>query len=1294
MAVSDTLRGYRTQFLYTLHRIAKEKDPICVYRPEGIEDLDIIKQGCYIETIQVKNYRSGCIGLSDLSSKGNKTSFFSRGIDVLKRSSGARLKLVSYGAVDKSLSDRNRLLQSLKKQFNKDEAKDLVQHFDIEFVDEDSLYKELNAYIKEAFVNANPEKEITYLVQWISECAELHKEVTYEDFVRQLTCYEAFLNRQLHCVDELGTRIKPLFAEPMNNIDKNLLEKDFYQGVSVSDKHIWAGLGVSRIDKELAIKGSFQDSPIVVIHGMSGQGKSCLCYQFIKKNYPVAFEIANCDSSSFCHVCASIEEMVAGLQVPILLYMDVAPSNSEWLSLLNSFANFKNVRLLVSIREDDWNQHRAKLNTHVSFKDIHLELTETEAKKIYEVLDVKGVIKGDVDFNEIWNLFSSTGALLEFVYYLTHGQKLKDRIIAQWNDLSNDDKRLVSYVTIANYLGGRLKRTELVSFNDINVCILQGQIQRLSGEFFCCDDDGILDNIHPLRTKLLKDAIFENATDLFFYEALKLYTICDVEEPYLYLIRLMHEGVQVSDFLSYMMRVKNLSCSQLFGVVKALIWKGAEEYEKNNHALMIQLRHEMRAGWALFLPINFSEVDVNSSLEKLLGDNHNFKSTKEIINRFTEQTDVYVYIHQYLSNSNLTLSPKSWRDWWYASQIAYWTNCANLSSHISYCGEINVISNDIDELSTVLLGLKSAHVVIGGLEQVETEFVERLRRDFLVISWSCADSIEAIVATNYIETSDNSKSDDKPNNYLVHLLNLCRRAFPEKELYCAKFATDLILSSMDVPDVEKRIPRAYLPLQEMHEIRSVVTNLFTMSYRLTNRKDYANEVFCKRKKWVTQVGRLCKSFESWWLKGKDGLKTLSKEYDAFNVFWNGEIEQPKSSYNTWGYGGANVIRTGEIESKELIEEGEDSLGKFHHIMNQHFVALKNFLSQSIDVLTKSENLAPANSNLIDLLENLSIFQTKYREVFAIYIGESELNVLEKNEQNNYLLLWLIWDIQMKGITERISIKSIHSRYEQMSSNLINVVSSKIKRKIEDANFTCETNVEEGKLNIEIDYSSEQEYFYLQDVAIHSIIDILGKYAYFSTQRLILKKVFDKIVIKPYYKSFDGKRFMLEDQLIEYNLLSCLDRDVLKDENDFPTPFPCLVERKKLGRYLDSYIDLRSFIGNGYFVCTQLIEMFNSTHEEDECGQKIVKEYLQKCEKQLLSLAHIDDWGTIKECFSNTEYDSDIEHALNMVSRFYSEIQKSESWYDMGSVLNQTLQRLHNYNVGIKIFLVEKGHNYA
>ncbi|NIJ46525.1 hypothetical protein FHR24_003014, partial [Wenyingzhuangia heitensis] len=97
MSAISALRGYRTQFLYTLYNIISETNKTYKYKPEGkYEDLDIFdSKGKLTEIIQVKNL-SETLTFSNLFS--SKDSFFSRGLKAITKDKDVILKIVSFGA--------------------------------------------------------------------------------------------------------------------------------------------------------------------------------------------------------------------------------------------------------------------------------------------------------------------------------------------------------------------------------------------------------------------------------------------------------------------------------------------------------------------------------------------------------------------------------------------------------------------------------------------------------------------------------------------------------------------------------------------------------------------------------------------------------------------------------------------------------------------------------------------------------------------------------------------------------------------------------------------------------------------------------------------------------------------------------------------------------------------------------------------------------------------------------------------------------------------------------------------
>ena len=745
----------------------------------------------------------------------------------------------------------------------------------------------------------------------------------------------------------------------------------------------------------------------------------------------------------------------------------------------------------------------------------------------------------------------------------------------------------------------------------------------------------------------------------------------------------MNEAVIVEELIRFM-KNKLLSCSQLYGVVKSLIWKGAEEYEKKNHTLLFQLKEKVGPIWYLFLPLNFTEIDLNESVNELCKALPNFTVLSDITSKFSSQDDVYCYLKQFASNSVINMTPVSEDDWENAAQIAYWTKCANLPNYIKIHGVIKVTSNDLDKISTILLGFKTAGISIDGLSDLESAFVLNLRKRFFIVGWTCSKNIESVVFANYIVENDELKENFKQGTYLVRLLNLCRRAFPDREQYCAKFGRDQLLNIFNVPDINKNISRANLPLQEMNEISSLILNLFKISYQESNRKFYAEEIFRRRKLWSSQISKLCKSFGACWLKGNSGLKELIKEHEkAFALSKSAEIEKPRSSYNLLGYGDmTNLI----IKLSDKTSIGGDALDRFHYIMKGHFSSLINFTNQYINVITSESNAAPTNANLIDLLEGLSKFQSSYRELFSNYIDEHEISILEENEQRNYNLLWLVWDAQLKGPNAHKSIKEIEQRYLNMKSSFIDTVSLNIKNKIKESGFVNDIIINGNTFNIEIEYNTVLEYNNIQTVALDAILEVLGRYAYFSTQRLILDEVFNLIVIKPYYKSYIGSRLILDDQLVSYNLLSCLD---VNTEENLPTPLPIEPNYKTKNKYLDTYNGLCSFLGSGHLICDQIKQMKISSAKTDECGQELIRDYIDKCRCKLLSLVHKDEWTCIKEWIDDYEIRDELDHAITTAISFFKMLDRTDDWWKMDDDLVSKLTPLLEHSIQIKIMLVDK-----
>src|SRR5579872_6838590 len=95
MSAIAALKGYRTQFLYSLYYILSHQSDGYVFRLEGIEDLDVLDEaGKVVQVIQIKNL-SRPVTMSDLLS-AKRTSFMKR---AASHHDAALPTLVSFGRI-------------------------------------------------------------------------------------------------------------------------------------------------------------------------------------------------------------------------------------------------------------------------------------------------------------------------------------------------------------------------------------------------------------------------------------------------------------------------------------------------------------------------------------------------------------------------------------------------------------------------------------------------------------------------------------------------------------------------------------------------------------------------------------------------------------------------------------------------------------------------------------------------------------------------------------------------------------------------------------------------------------------------------------------------------------------------------------------------------------------------------------------------------------------------------------------------------------------------------------------
>lgn len=1220
MSIHSTLHGYRIQFLYTLYRMVVSENSQETFTPEGREDLDIYENGVLTECVQVKCHKQR-ITYKDLYSSARNTSLYSRAMASQKENSTVKIKLlVVGGSISEEISNQSRLAKKLKEDrnliLNGYQAKQLAKAIETEIVDEEYLVASIKDKLKSRFIEINTELGIKILTEWIGEAAEKGERLTQADLEEEILAIRENQSRIQAFHSQLGTAIRPLFLEKdIDDFDEGSISDSFYEGVSAQPEHIIGGYDIVRNDAERDVELAFQKSNIVIVHGISGAGKSTFAYRYIYEHTnSLAFEIKDCNTENITEITASLLAIAKGLRIPALFYFDVNPSNQEWIKAISVLSGRELVRCIVTMRQEDWNVQKPRILSTFKVEDILLDLNEKEADLIYQRLTEKGYTL-KLSFPEAWKQLGLSGNLLEFVYLLTHGESLESRIADQANNEPDDVKVILGYIATVNNFGGRLNLKNLVKVSNMESVMLSSSLTKIKQEYFRIED-GYFEDIHPVRTKFIVNALFGGEPILFKESAMKVFNHIDNVNGHIFLLRMMKECKMNATELILEFRDKELSPGQAYNVARALLWYGIHEYEKAHVNLLLELEKKVGPLWEYLLPMNFTEIDLQGSVASLTKLNPNFPDISDIESKFADQKEIFIFLKEWCQNKEFNFMPKTHHDWYYLSKFAVLVTQI-IAARVRIVGNplSNIIAKEkLEECAYILLGLKSIGYY-NGVAEYEKKFIEKLRIDYNILSFERRGG-ELWMESFLVYDDKTPTESENPKGFLtekinVKIIDLCRCAFPEMTKYHSEILKDDLIDVFpDIP-TEKHISRANIPLEEMRESRTVLCNLFKREGKIKDRNTYAHIIFDKREDYVNAMYKVMRFLDEWHKSRNNAVKGYKQLMEEVQILIRREhISLPTSEVSEFGYQLADSSM-----DKELAEEKESNV--FQHI-DMYFSRLQNYCSQFGRALLKEGNFeSTASSNLYEVMSQLSVLQNEYKKEFGKYINTVNLDNLESRERKVLTSLWVVWESLRDNFSYSNS-SALIKRYEQMELSLANKLLESISIEWQSYGFNnCEINMSVGDNQIDIQYSYQDEVdnnnrFSCIQIAIAKKI---SNYRYFSSQRLILESKIFKIVVRPLYQCRDSRCVTLDRMQFSSTLTSIFGKaSEVADRKDVFFFVPEIMDEHNIPVEVEAFNLLMSSLNTIIMVANKLNYLQQEASGIDEIAQNMIKKYAMTCKK--------------------------------------------------------------------------------
>jgi hypothetical protein len=216
---------------------------------------------------------------------------------------------------------------------------------------------------------------------------------------------------------------------------------DFVEGKRTRPGHVAGGLDVPRAMWIERIGKALEVVPVCAIRAPSGQGKSTLLfrYAFERGQQQDTYIVRSLQTNEELSAVREFLQFRARFQGSILLLIDNADWRTRFWSSLATDCAAMSLKILVSTRMEDWTRYVD--TTGFGYEVVEPSLDVQEATNIFRFLSSHGRAHASVPSHEYaWEKLGEPHLLMEYVYLVSHGTMLKERLADQIANISRQQE--------------------------------------------------------------------------------------------------------------------------------------------------------------------------------------------------------------------------------------------------------------------------------------------------------------------------------------------------------------------------------------------------------------------------------------------------------------------------------------------------------------------------------------------------------------------------------------------------------------------------------------------------------------------------------------------------------------------------------------------------------------------------------------------------------------------------------------------------------------------------------------
>lgn len=1297
MGAQAAWKGFSSQTLYIASRLISDNDDSeYEYYPEDIEDLVVKKDGVVVEAVQVKNI-SADLTLSSLAS--TKTSmggegFFRRMCSLHATTPSFHcIKVVYFNTLSLELQEiqagniktKQAIIKKLvdKHGLYESEARWLIESLNFEKVSLNELdLNILNQISQYVPVMSAPGLAKDFLIQHISVLSKSKGYTTlkkWQDKIHEIGTSIAAIDGFCNEYNKSLVRLNELQLSG----DYEQLRKEYLQGVSAHPSHIRNNFDFKRNYWVAEIQEVINKKGVAILKGVSGQGKTTLCYRYLIDTYPegCVFCVRTIANEGQAQNLVTALDGLGKHNKDLIIYIDVKPGETQWAFLLQELqSRGLSIPVLISIRDEDYNLTPIS-GKAIQYGIVELTLSKEEAALIYNSFtDVQPHAELRT-FEEAWQSFGGNGPLIEFVYLLTNNQTLTQRLQEQVDALqregiSDEWLELLQLVCYAGRLGCAVNLADVK--NIIHCSTMYAAVRRLKDEYLIrVIDENTIEALHPVRAKIVFDAlcdqIYIKPKDVVF----KVLSCISSQNVRIVLLDYFsNQQYNIEDVLC-LSQIRFSDWTGYANTIRSMLWLDAKRYVDSNMTFISSLVAKRGKGWLCFLPLDpsgiersdeliadgmkdlpiINKVDLQKTIDEVKGSltslSINYQATDCFINRSV--------VPSILPDTDTERSSFGYALFWMAKRDMNVTLPFKTDEIVS-----SVCAGELQPSADAIRGLFEHPALQESYLAAADVLVEKIIHEMHVLTFSVTNDEVSCKFIPPLSTERGASEKEKNSNqyWRIKMLDILKQLYPEKEYIDIELIGVDLLQDLGIKafDHKLHIHKSKRPNAWVSELNGWTKTRIDYSLRPSSWQEYVadideirsnvNDLIVETIKLIDDVYKKGRYTKDRWKRIEDRLKVFREHTFAENLLPYFAVDP----YCLYSEGNAKGPVAEYFPMRQLLSVGKYE--NFRKRLNDVYSSLDNFYNQFAEVLLVRikkqdinivKNPRLAMFNLYSAAKALVEFQKEYQFLFSDYssLGED----FAKQELENILTLVNVWrcvlDNQPKGCAIAYDSKQKYRKganyFCDTLSKAVEAVNGTLLKCNKYAYIIVDYNMEDNN-TFEMEYT--KIVMTIRDAFRNSILPSSDRW-YMETQPLelayvpVFSGVFSPVVYSiPFYKLLDT-----EESKIAKPMYPC--------EIE-----PALNEKINATTILKLWVDAIRKVGE-MKLHFQRYQQIIQVHADDNC-QCSIAAYIESLISQIKALW--SDFLLIEDIVNKLIEDADEQNRelLNVVQLFFAGYEEIET----------------------------------